>query len=112
VKKSLDIDFEGVKLLFQTSMTKKELTTPNTSNTNYDFWAIGLLSSTVPAGQFEPFDVWFINGVIKYIKADGSVPFEGDQSMGGFQLTNLGQGTDGDDAARRDELTKWNGMTW
>src|SRR5699024_1959284 len=112
VKKSLGYDFQGSRLFFHADESKHNLTTPSSSNANYNFYNIGTITDLPQAGDSELFDVWFINGVIKYIKADGSVPFEGDQSMGGFQLTNLGQGTDGDDAARRDELTEWNGMTW
>lgn len=37
----------------------------------------------------------------KFIHKDGSVPFEGDQSMGGFKLTNLGVPTQDTDAATK-----------
>lgn len=112
VKKSLGNDFEDVKLVFLSGLDKKILDTPDVSNLYYDFWNVGSISNLPQAGDYEFFNVWFIHKIGKYIKADGSVPFKGNQSMGGFKLTDLAQGMDADDAARRDELVKWNGMTW
>ena len=36
------------------------------------------------------------------MKKDGSTPFEGDQSMGGFKLTNLATPTQDTDAATKE----------
>lgn len=41
-----------------------------------------------------------------YIKADGTVAFTGDQSMGGFKLTNVGDATLAGDAVNFDTLNK------
>ena len=40
-------------------------------------------------------------GVEDYLRKDGTTPFEGDQSMGGFKLTNLGTPTQDSDAATK-----------
>jgi len=41
------------------------------------------------------------NLVTPYTKADGTRPFTGDQSMGGFKLTNVGSPASGNDAANK-----------
>src|SRR5699024_11171719 len=51
--------FEGAKLLFLSGLDKKVLTSPNVTNSNYNFWNVGSITNLPAAGDFETFDVWF-----------------------------------------------------
>lgn len=83
------------------------VTLPLTGNENI------LVSQAGVAKVMKPGDVQAFAG--NYIKQDGTLPFTGNQSMGGFQLKNIGAPIDNADATRLQDLydqTVWKSIDW
>lgn len=83
------------------------VTLPLTGNENIPVFQAGV------AKRMHPGDYPAV--VDGFVKIDGSTPFGGDQSMGGYRLTELGEPVEDDDGIRKIDLnnkTVWKTIEW